>query len=73
MRYTTEKDPDVRTIPAGEIWVGIIPKPQPYIAIASRLDGDESLVVCHRLASADAQAMASELVRLAAEIEAPNN
>jgi hypothetical protein len=73
MRYTEERNPDVRTVPAGEIWVGIIPAARPYIAIASRLNGDESPVVCHRFGSVEAQGMAAELVRPAAELEAPNN
>jgi hypothetical protein len=73
MRYTAEKDPDVRTIPAGEIWVGVIHAERPYIAIASRLDGDESPVVLTRFGSAEARGMAEELIRLAASIDAPRN
>lgn len=72
-RYTEERNPDVRTVPAGEIWVGIIPADRPYIAIASRLDGEDSPVVCHRFGSVEARGMAAELRRLAAELEAPNN
>jgi hypothetical protein len=74
MRYTAEKDPDLRTIPASEIWVGIIPEPRPYIVIASRLDGDDAPpVAVVRFGSAEARGMAAELIRLAATIEAPNN
>ena len=73
MRYTEEENPDVRTIPAGEIWVGIIPADRPYIAIASRLDGETTPVVCHRFGSVEARGMAAELIRLAAELEAPRN
>lgn len=73
MRYTEERNPDVRTIPAGEIWVGVIPAKRPYVAIIARLDGDESPVVVTRFGAVEARGMASELIRFAAEIEAPNN
>jgi hypothetical protein len=72
MRYTEEKNPDLRTVPAGEIWVGVIPADRPYIAIASRLDDDEAVIVC-RFSSSEAMGMAQELIRLAASIEAPEN
>jgi hypothetical protein len=71
-RYT-ELNADVRTLPPKEIWVGIIDAPKPYIAIASRLDGNETPVIMCRFGSSEARGMASELIRLAAELEAPNN
>jgi hypothetical protein len=71
MRYTEEKNPDLRTIPAHEIWVGVVPADRPYIAIASRLDDD--VVIACRFSASEAMDMAAELVRLAASIEAPNN
>ena len=70
-RYTAENT-DVRTIPAGEIWVGIIAAPKPYIALAARPAGDTGAMVT-RFGSAEALAMADELIRLAARLEAPNN
>jgi hypothetical protein len=73
MRYTEEKNPDVRKVPPGEVWVGIIPAERPYIVIVSRLDGDEPPVVLMRFGSVEARGVAAELIRLAAEIEAPNN
>jgi hypothetical protein len=73
MRSTTEKNPDVRFINSEEIWVGIIPKPRPYVAIASRLDGDDAPVAVCRFGSAEARGMTQVLIQLAAEIEAPNN
>jgi hypothetical protein len=71
-RYT-EKNASVRTIPAGEIWVGIITAPRPYIAIVSRLDGDDAPVAIVRFGSVEARGVAGELIRLAAELEAPSN
>jgi hypothetical protein len=71
-RYT-ELNPDVRTLPPKEIWVGIIAAERPYAAIASRLDGDDAPVIVCRFGSTEARGMASELIRLAAELEAPNN
>jgi hypothetical protein len=71
MRYTEEKNPDLRTVPAGEIWVGVIPADKPYIAIAFWLDDD--LVIACRFGASEAMGMAQELVRLAASIEAPKN
>ena len=72
MRYTAEKDPDVRTIPAGETWVGIIPLPRPYIAIASRLDDGKAVAVV-RCGAQDAYEMGLELIRLANTLNAENN
>jgi hypothetical protein len=46
MRYTAEQNPDLRTVPAGEIWVGVIPADRPYIAIASRLDDSSAVIAC---------------------------
>ncbi len=71
-RYT-EQNADVRTIPAEEIWVGIIDSPNPYIAIVSRLDGDGNndlpVLVC-RFDSTQARGMAEQLVHYATSIEA---
>jgi hypothetical protein len=72
MRYT-ELNPDIRTIPPEEVWAGVIDAERPYIALASRLGDDETPVIVIRLGSVEARAMASELIRLAAELEAPNN
>jgi hypothetical protein len=72
MRYTAE-NADVRSIPAGETWVGIIPLPRPYIAISSRLDGDNAPVAIVRVGAVEAVEMASELVRLARKLDALNN
>ncbi len=71
-RYT-EQNADVRTIPAEEIWVGVIDAPTPYIAIASRHDGDdeEPVIVC-RFDSTQARGMAEQLVHYAVSIEARN-
>jgi hypothetical protein len=71
MRYTQEKNPDLRTVPAREIWIGVVPAGKPYIAIASRLDDD--VVIACRFSASEAGDMAAEMVRLAASIEAPNN
>ena len=73
MRYTEQPNPNVLTVPDNEIWIGVIPNPKPYIALASRLDGDGAPVAVCRFSSVEARAMAAELIRLAAEIEAPNN
>jgi hypothetical protein len=71
MRYTEEKNSDLRTVPAHEIWVGVVPADKPYIAIASRLD--EDVVIACRFSPTEAWGMAQELIRLAASIEAPRN
>ena len=70
MHYT-EKDVGVREIPAGELWVGIIAAPQPYIAIATRLD--DEVIIVSRLSGRDALEMAGELCRLELALAAPNN
>jgi len=74
MRRYTEANADIRSIPAGEIWIGIINAPKPYIALASRPDGDEDepVMVC-RFGSAEAKGMAVQLLEYAASLEAPNN
>jgi hypothetical protein len=71
-RYT-EANADVRTIPAAEIWVGIINARKPYIAIASRLDSDDEPVIVCRFGSTEAKGMAAQLVECAASLEAPTN
>ncbi|MEJ7567428.1 MAG: hypothetical protein WKF41_04100 [Gaiellaceae bacterium] len=70
MRYT-EENTDIRTVPAGELWVGIINAPQPYIAIATRLD--DEVIIVSRLSARDALEMAGELVRLSDTLNARNN
>jgi len=72
MRYTEQPDQDVRAIPAGEVWVGIIDAPIPYIGIATRLDDDERVMVV-RLGAVDALALARVLSRLELALAAPNN
>ena len=73
MRYTDE-NADVREVPAGEMWVGMIPNPRPHIAFATKLDDNEGeLVVLSRFKPSQAFEMGCELIRLAAAIEAPNN
>lgn len=65
---------DLRTLHATDIWIGTIDGPEPYVALASRLDGDdEPLVIICRFATSEAQAMAVALVECAASIEAPDN
>ncbi len=71
MRYTDENT-DIRTVPAGELWVGIIDAPQPYIAIATRLDDGEPAIIS-RLSARDALEMAEELCRLEVALTARNN
>lgn len=71
MRYTEERNPDLRTVPAGEIWMGVVPADKPYIAIATQLDAD--VVIACRFSASEACEMAAEMVRLAASIEAPRN
>ncbi len=72
MRYTAEPNQNVRTVPAGEVWVGIIDAATPYIVIATRLDDGERVMIS-RLSAGDAMDMAGELARLAHELNAPNN
>lgn len=69
--HSTEEDAYVREIPAGELWVGIIDAPQPYIAIATRLD--DEVIIVSRLSACEALEMAGELCRLELALTAPNN
>jgi hypothetical protein len=71
MRRTTERNADVRTVPAGEIWAGIIEAENPYIVLASRLD--DEMVGLVRCGPEEARAMGKELIRLANVLAAPNN
>jgi len=66
MRYTEQQNPDLRTVPADQIWIGVVDADRPYIAIASRLDDD--LVIACRFDASQAREMAAEMVRLAASI-----
>ena len=47
---TTGLNPDIRTLPPHEIWVGIIGAERPYAAIATRLDGYDAPVSSAALA-----------------------
>jgi len=71
MRYT-EPNTDIQTVPAGELWVGIIDAPRPYVAIATRLDDGEPMIIS-RLSARDALETAEELARLAHTLHARNN
>ncbi len=72
MRYTPEPNMDVRTVPAGQTWAGIIDAAKPYIVIVSQLDDGDTVVVA-RLGATDARDMGHELIRLSLELTAPNN
>jgi hypothetical protein len=71
MRYTEQPNQDVRSVPAGEIWAGIIEAENPYIVLASRLD--EEMVGLIRCGPVEAREMGKELIRLANVLAAPNN
>ncbi len=71
MRYT-EPNTDIQTVPAGELWVGIIDAPRPYVAIASRPENGEPAIIS-RLSARGALEVAEELARLAHTLQARNN
>ncbi len=71
MRYT-EENTDIQTVPAGELWVGIINAPRPYVAIASRPENGEPAIIS-RLDARGALEVAEELARLAHTLNAQNN
>ncbi len=71
MRYTDENT-DIQTVPAGELWVGIIDAPRPYVAIASRPENGEPAIIS-RLGARGALEVAEELARLAHTLNARNN
>jgi hypothetical protein len=50
---------------------GSFPAERPHIAIASRLDGEETPVTVCRFSASEARGMAAERVRLVDEMEAP--
>jgi hypothetical protein len=72
MRYTA-LNADVREVPAGEVWVGIIDDPKPHVAIATRRADDDELILVCRFKPNEARLMAQELGRLANTFNAPNN
>jgi hypothetical protein len=71
MRYTA-KDPDIRDVAPGELWVGVMDKPVPHIAIAIGTD-DDDVVIVSRFKADEALLMGQELIRCANVISAPNN
>lgn len=75
MRRTEEPNSDLRTVPAGETWVGIVMEPRPHIAIATHLDADdeETLTLIGRYSAGEAAQMGTELIRLANSLTAPDN
>ena len=75
MRYTEEPNQDVRNIPAGETWVGVISEPRPHVAVATQLEEDDegTLTLIARLSAGEAHQMGTELIRLARSLEAHHN
>ncbi len=72
MRYVDHPDLDLRAVPRGEVWVGLVDDPFPHVAIAIRLaEGDR--VMLSRLSGPDALDLAGQLARLSYVIAAPNN
>lgn len=73
MRYTEEKHPDVREVPAGEVWVGMIPEPKPHVALATRSQDEDDLILVCRFRPDEARRMGEMLIRLAMTATAPEN
>jgi hypothetical protein len=73
VRYTAEKNPDIRDVPAEEVWVGAIDDPKPHVAIATRSKDEDELVLVCRFKPDEARQVGQELIRLANTLAAPNN
>jgi len=65
MRWT-QANPDLRTVPAGETWVGIIMKPVRHVAIASRAGGRDVQVM--RFHPDEAREMGEQLIQIAGTV-----
>ncbi len=72
MRYVDQPGLDLRAVPPGQVWVGLIDDPYPHVGIAIRL-GEEDRIMLSRLSGPDALDMAGQLARLSYVIAAPNN
>jgi hypothetical protein len=64
---------DVREVPAGEVWVGMIDDPAPHVAIATRSEDDDDLVLVCRFKPDEARHVGKEILRLAMTVSAPDN
>ena len=73
MRYTEEANPDVREVPAGQVWVGVIDKPVPHVALATASKEEDDLTVVCRLKPEEARQMGEELIRVALTVIAADN
>jgi len=71
VRYTAENT-DVREVPVGEVWVGVISIPRPHVVIATRSKTDGDTIVA-RFKPFEARRMGEELIRVALAVDAPNN
>ncbi len=72
MRYVDQPGLDLRAVPLGEVWVGLIDDPHPHVGIAIRL-GEGDRIMLSRLSGLDALDLAGQLTRLSHVIAAPNN
>jgi hypothetical protein len=61
----TEKDPDVRDVAEGELWVGAMGYPLPHVVLATRKGED---VHVQRFRPADARDMGEQLIAFAEKI-----
>jgi hypothetical protein len=73
VRYTAEPNPDIREVPAGQLWVGTVLEPSPHVVLATRQEDEEPLALVFRFEAAEAILLAQELISLANTISAPNN
>jgi septum formation inhibitor-activating ATPase MinD len=67
MRWTKQRNPDIRDVRDGELWVGIMDDPRPHIALATKNDGK---LFVSRFSAKDARDMGLQLIDFADVLDA---
>ncbi len=71
MRYTEQPDQDVREVPPGEVWVGVLEDPARVVLVTPSSDG--GVILMCSLKPDESRQMGAELIRAAATVLAADN
>ncbi len=72
MRHTAE-NADVREVPPGEVWVGLLEDPARVVLVTPSSDDTDAITLMCSLKPDEARQMGAELIRAAATVLAADN
>ena len=73
MRHTAEPNADVRDVPPGEVWVGVLDDPARVVLVTPSIDDTDAITLMCSLKPDEARQMGQELIRAAASVLAHDN